>query len=117
MGGGEMKMLQKPTDKKRNAVGNMILFALQERFGNEHGHIDVFVTELFKLGIHDALNVLPYSVAVRAYYHTPLNARIIGKLRLFYDVGIPLRKINVHRRDLLDHFLVFVSHDDCKILS
>ena len=91
-------------------ASHVILFALKKRFRDEHGHIDILMTELFELGVHNALYVLPNGVAVGTYDHASLYAGIIGKLRLFNDIGIPLRKINIHRCDLLYHFFVLVCH-------
>lgn len=61
---------------------------------------------LFELGVHDALDVLPDRVAVRAQDRKALDRRILDQLGLAADIGVPLGKIDLHIGDLL-HFLLF----------
>ena len=94
----------------------MILLLLQQAFGNEHRHIDILMPQCLEARVKVVLNVLPDRVAVGSDDHTSAHAGVVHKLRLFHHVGIPLRKVHVHRRDLLHHFLVVLSHVK-KILS
>ena len=75
---------------------NVILFALKERFGNKHRHINILVTEPLELSVKYVLDILPDGVAVGTDYHAALDSGIIGKLSFFDNVGIPLSKINIH---------------------
>ena len=61
---------------------------------------------LLKLGIHDALHVLPDGVAVGAQNGKALDRGVLDKLGLAADVGIPLGKIGFHIGDLF-HFFFF----------
>ena len=64
---------------------------------------------LFKLPVHDPLNVFPDSVAVWTQDHKSLHAGIVDQLRLLADVRIPLGEIVLHTGDLF-HFFV-LCHD------
>ena len=96
---------------------NVILLLLEKRFGNEHRHIYVLVTELLESGVKDSLNILPDSVAVGANDHTSLYAGVVDKIGLLYDVGVPFCEVLVHRGDLCDELLVVLCHTFICILS
>ena len=90
----------------RSKALNVILFLLKKAFRNEHRHTNVFVAGFLEHSIKDMLNVLPDSIAVRANYHTALNAGIFDEFGFFADVSVPLREILVHRGDRSDHFFI-----------
>ena len=94
-----------PGDLRREAVDELALF-FQQAFGDQDGHRHVLMAGLFELGIHDALDVLPDCVAVRAQDRKALDRRILDQLGLAADIGVPLGKIDLHIGDLLD-FLFF----------
>ena len=96
---------------------NVILFLLQKRFGNEHGHINVLVTECLEARVEILLNVLPNSVAVGAEDHAALNAGVVSQLGFFYYVCVPLTEIHVHRCDLVNHFFIILCHNTKPHLS
>ena len=79
----------------RKAV-DVILLLLEQAFGDKHRHIYVLVSESLESCVEVVLDILPNSVSVGADDHTALNARVIYQLCLFYNVGVPLSKINVH---------------------
>ena len=85
---------------------NVILLSLKKALGYEHRHIYVLMSKSLESCIEIVLDILPYCISVRTDYHTSLYARIISKLCFLYNVGIPLSKVNVHRRDLLNHFFI-----------
>ena len=60
---------------------------------------------LFKLGVHNLLDILPDRIAVRAQNGEALDARVLDQLCLAADVGVPLGKVDLHVGDLF-HFLL-----------
>ena len=94
-----------PGDLRREAVDELAFF-FQQAFGDQDGHRHVLMAGLFELGVHDALDVLPDRVAVRAQDRKALDRRILDQLGLAADIGVPLGKIDLHIGDLL-HFLLF----------
>ena len=93
-----------PSNLGRKSL-DVILFLLQKTFGNEHRHTYVFMSCCLKHSVENALNILPNCVTVRTYNHTSLYAGVFDKLRLLYDVGVPLGKVDIHRGYSFDHFL------------
>ena len=75
---------------------NVILFLFKQALGNEHRHTYILVTGCLEHTVHNVLNVFPYCIAVGSDDHTALNACILTKLSLFYNVGIPFCEILVH---------------------
>ena len=96
-----------PRALRREAL-YVVLFLLKQAFGDQHRHIDILRAGLLKLGIHDALDVLPDRIAIRTVNKHTLNGRIIDQLGLFAHIGKPLRKIHFHIRDLSNLF--FLCH-------
>ena len=84
-------------------------FLFQQALRDQRGHCHVLVSGLFKLPVHDPLNVFPDSVAVWTQDHKSLHAGIVDQLRLLADVRIPLGEIVLHTGDLF-HFFV-LCHD------
>ena len=79
----------------RGKALNMVLFLLEQAFGNKHRHINIFVTCFLKSSVKVSLDILPDSITVWTNNHTSLNTAIINKLCLFYNVGVPLCKVLV----------------------
>ena len=75
---------------------NVLLFLVEQRFGDKHGHEHILVTELLEAAVEDRLNVFPYCVSVRAYYHAALYARISDEIRFQTDIRVPFGKVFVH---------------------
>ena len=97
---------------------DVILLLLEERFGDEEGHVYVLVAELLELRVEDLLYVLPDRVAVRSDYHAALDPGVVDELRLLDYIRVPLGEVNVHRGDLFDHFFAvfFFSRHFYRIL-
>ena len=55
----------------------MILFLLEQTFGNKHRHIDIFMAGTLKTSVHILLDIFPDSIAVGTNDHTALHAGII----------------------------------------
>ena len=89
---------------------NVILFLLEQAFGNEHRHANIFVTCSLEHTVKYSLDIFPYSIAVRTYYHTALNACIFNKLSLFAYVCVPFCEILVHRGNGVNHFFIVLCH-------
>ena len=54
----------------------MVLFLLQQAFGNEHGHVYIFHACFFETVIQLSLQQLPDGIAIRADDHAALQAGI-----------------------------------------
>ena len=93
---------------------HVILFFLQQTFGNQQRHIDILNANLFKLGIHNPLDVFPNGIAIGTVNKYTLNGRIINQLRLLTYVGKPLCKVYLHICNL---FNLFIFRHDEYILS
>ena len=90
---------------------NVVLFLLEQAFGDKHRHTNVFVSRFLEHTVKNALNILPDSIAVGSYNHTALNACVLNKLSLFADVCVPLSEILVHRGNGVNHFFIILSHN------
>ena len=90
----------------RGEAFHMVLLFLQKALRYEHGHIDILVAGGLEHAVEDVLDILPNGVAVGADDHAAADAAVIDQLGLFNDIGIPLRKIVLHRGDLGYHFLL-----------
>ena len=97
-----------PSHLRGKAV-DQFAFLFQQALRDQRGHCHVLVSGLFKLPVHDPLNVFPDSVAVWTQDHKSLHAGIVDQLRLLADVRIPLGEIVLHTGDLF-HFFV-LCHD------
>ena len=86
----------------------MVLFLLQQAFGDQQRHVNILDTLLLKFSIHDALNILPDGVAIGAVDEHALNRRIIDELGFLAHIGKPLRKVHLHIGDLCN--LLFLCH-------
>ena len=98
-----------PRALRREAL-DVILLLLQQRFRDQHGHINILCTRLLKLRIQKLLDILPDRVAIGTVNEHSLDGGVVDQLRLFAHIGVPLGKIDLHIRDLLDllilcHFL------------
>ena len=80
----------------RSKALNVILFLLEKALRDEHRHTNILVTCSLEHTVEDTLHILPYSVAIRTYYHTALNTCIFYQLCFFADICVPLSKILVH---------------------
>ena len=89
----------------------VVLFLLQQALGDEHGQIHVLMAGLFDHAVKNVLDVLPNAVGVWTKDHTAANAGIVYQLGLFHDVGVPLRKVHIHRCDGANR-LFFFRHND-----
>ena len=89
----------------RGKALHVVLFLLQQAFGDEHGHVDVFSAGLFELNVHQPLDVFPDGVAVGAIDEHALDGGIVDELRLGAHVGVPLGKILLHVGDSFDFHL------------
>lgn len=102
-------------DRHPRALGrkalDVVLLLLQEAFGDQHREVDVFVPRLLKAAVQLPLDVFPDRVAVGPVNEHALDRRIVDQLRLFADVGIPLREVGVARRDRFHSLLL------CHIVS
>ena len=87
---------------------HMVLFLLKEGFGDEHGHIYVFMPGGFEHPVENMLNVFPDGIAVGAEDHAAAHAGIVDQIGFFDDIGVPLGEVLVHRGDGLDE--LFLSH-------
>ena len=87
----------------------MVGLLLEQAFRNENRHRDVFVTGLLEHGVERVLDVLPQRLRVRTHDDAALDGRVVRHLGLLYNIGVPLREINVHRRNLADE-LLFICH-------
>ena len=97
---------------------NVVLLLLEERLGNEHGHIYVFYAGLLEPAVKYALDVLPYSISVGTDDHASLDAGVVNEVGLLYNIGVPFRKILVHRGYLLNElFLRITCHNRLKFPS
>ena len=76
--------------------------------GDEHREIGILVPCRFETAVEFLLDVLPDLVAVRADDHRALDGAVVHQLRLQDDVGVPLRKIFGHVRDLFYEFVVLL---------
>ena len=94
-----------PRHLGREAVDQLALL-FQQALRDQDGHRHVLMAGLFELGVHDALDVLPDRVAVRAQDRKALDRRILDQLGLAADIGVPLGKIDLHIGDLF-HFFLF----------
>ena len=87
----------------------MVGLLLEQAFRNENRHRDVLVTGLLEHGVERVLDVLPQRLRVRTHDDAALDGRVVRHLGLLYNIGVPLREINVHRRNLADE-LFFICH-------
>ena len=94
-----------PCDLGGKAVYKLALF-FQQALGDQDRHRHIFMAGLFELSVHDALNVFPDGIAIRAQNGKALHAGILDQLRLAADIRIPLHKIDLHIGDLF-HFFLF----------
>ena len=90
----------------------MILFLLQQAFGDEHRHIYIFYACFLEAVIQLSLQKLPDGIAIRADDHAALQAGICRQVSFFYNVRIPLGKIHFHIGDGFYKFLFF-----CHLIS
>ena len=88
---------------------DMVLFLLQKPLGDEEGHTDILHPQLFKARVHLPLDIFPDGVAIGLVYHAALHAGIVGQLRLFHNVRVPLGEVYVHGGDIL-HPLFLLCH-------
>ena len=86
----------------------VILLLLQKGFGDQHGHIYIFVARGLESCIQILLDIFPDRIAVGTDNHAAVHAGIVNQLGLLDNVGVPLTEINVHGRDLFNLF--FFSH-------
>ena len=84
---------------------HVILFLLQQGFGNQQGHIDVFNALLLEFPVHDMLNILPDGIAIGSVNKHALDAGVVDQLRLLAHIGEPLGEVDLHIRDLFDLFI------------
>ena len=96
-----------PCALRRKAL-DVILFLLQQAFGDEHGHGHVLVTVCLEHPVKLLLNIFPNGVTVRAQNEKSLYPGVIDKLRLGAYVGKPLGKILLHIGYLFN--LLFLCH-------
>ena len=75
---------------------NVVFLLVEKALGNEHGHTYILVTQRLEAAVKVFLHILPYSVAVGAYDHAALYARILNELGLLAYVCVPLCEILVH---------------------
>ena len=94
-----------PCDLGGKAVDEFALF-FEQALRNQNRHRHVLMAGLLELRVHDRLDILPDRVAIRAQNRKALDRRVFHELGLAADVGVPLRKIDLHVGDLL-HFLLF----------
>ena len=95
----------------RGEALHMVLLLLKKALRDEHGEVDVLMARLLKLGVHDALDVLPQSIAIGAIDEHAFDAGIVDELRLLAHVRVPLGKVHLHVGDLLHLFFAGVlSH-------
>ena len=89
---------------------NVIFFALQQSFGDEHRHHNVFVPSFLEHAVEKVFNVFPNSRTVWTHDHAAAHTGIVSKIGLSYDIGIPLSKVNIHRGDVFHQFLFIIRH-------
>ena len=85
----------------------MVFFFLQQAFGDEHGHVYVFMTCCFEAFIQLFLDQFPDCVAIGTDDHAALQRRIFCQVSFFYNVRIPLGEIQLHIGDGFYKFLFF----------
>ena len=85
---------------------HMVLFLLEQGFGNQQGHIHVFNTLLLELLIHDALNIFPDCVAIRTINKHALNGGVIDQLCLLAHICEPLTEVHFHICDLFNFLIL-----------
>ena len=86
----------------------------QQAFGDEHGHIHVFMPGVLEAAVELLLDALPDGEAVGADDHAAANRRVVNQLALENHVGIPLGEIHVARGDVLHEALLLfgvLCHD------
>ena len=91
---------------------HMVLFLVQQGFGNENGHCHVLMAGLFDHAVKDLLNVFPDGLGIGAHDDAATHAGIVDQFGFFYDVGIPLGEVFIHGGDFPHHFFVV-----CHIIS
>ena len=84
----------------------MVLLLLQQAFRDKQRHRNVLMTGLFKFRIQDALDIFPDCIAVWAHNHAAFDRGVVAQLCLLDDIGIPFCKVDVHRGDVINHFLI-----------
>ena len=94
-----------PCDLGSEAV-DQLAFLFEQALRNQDRHCHILMSGLLELGVHNRLDILPDRIAIRSENRKALDRCIFHQLRLAADVGIPLRKIDLHVGDLL-HFLLF----------
>ena len=85
---------------------HVVLFLLQQAFGDEHGHVHVLHAQLFKAPVQVRLHVFPQGIAVGLDDHAALHAGIVHQLGLFHHVGVPLGEVFLHGGDVLHHLFL-----------
>ena len=56
---------------------HMVLFLLQQRFGQQHGHHHILCAGVLEHLVHDGLNVLPDGVAIGTIDEHTLDGRVV----------------------------------------
>ena len=85
----------------------VVFFFLQQAFRDEHGHVAVFYICCFETSIQIFLDQFPDRIAVRTDYHAAFDAGVFYQFSFFYNVSIPLGKIQLHVSDGFYKFLIF----------
>ena len=80
-----------------------LLFAGQERFGNEEREISVDVAGVLEHAVEGRCMLFPDGVAMRLDDHAAAHVGVLGQAGALHDVEIPLGIILCTRRNLLSH--------------
>ncbi|MPM91815.1 hypothetical protein SDC9_138949 [bioreactor metagenome] len=101
--------LSNPGNLGRKAF-DMFFFLIKQRFRDEHRHIYIAMPRFFKHPVKYRLDVFPDSVSVGADDHASFNTGIIYEVGLFHNVGVPLRKVLLHRSYFFDGSFSLLCH-------
>ena len=89
---------------------HMVFFLLQKTFGNEQGHINIFMSRGLETLVQLLLNQLPNGIAIGTDNHAAFNTGIIHKVCLFDNICVPSAEIDLHGGDFFNHFFIVIGH-------
>ena len=68
----------------------MLFFFLQERFRHEERKVGILMPGRLEHIVQGSLHLFPDRKAVRLDHHAAANGRILGEVRAFHDLVVPL---------------------------
>ena len=86
---------------------DVMFFLVDKAAGNQQRKRDVLVAGGFEAAVQRLLHVFPERPAVGPHDHAAAHRRVVGQLRLQYQLVVPLGKIFCAGREL------FFSHAAC----